>query len=124
MPTARSITKRDVALGNLIRSRRLTAGLTQEDLANALGVTFQQVQKYEKGTNRVTFNRMQEIAGVLEESIDFFTTYKKPLSEAAQQMQALMSDHHAVRLMQALVRIDDSKKRMLLIHMAEELAEA
>ena len=55
----------DIHVGKLIRSCRVQAGISQERLAGSLGVTFQQVQKYEKGTNRVSASRMQAIASTL-----------------------------------------------------------
>jgi transcriptional regulator with XRE-family HTH domain len=55
----------DIAIGQRIRSRRLAIGISQEKLGEALGLTFQQVQKYEKGTNRVGGSRMQQIAHAL-----------------------------------------------------------
>lgn len=55
----------DVKVGAKIRARRLLVGITQEALASVLGVTFQQVQKYEKGTNRVSASRLQAVAAAL-----------------------------------------------------------
>lgn len=56
----------DLALGSLIRERRKVLGLSQTALANAAGVTFQQIQKYERGFNRVSFSRLVEIARALD----------------------------------------------------------
>jgi transcriptional regulator with XRE-family HTH domain len=55
----------DVEIGNRLKALRLTAGLSQEKLADAIGLTFQQVQKYEKGTNRIGGSRLQQIATIL-----------------------------------------------------------
>ena len=62
----------DIHVGNRIRLRRTLLGLSQEKLANLLGLTFQQVQKYERGTNRVGASRLWDISKVLETSINFF----------------------------------------------------
>ena len=62
----------DVHVGNRIRLRRTLLGLSQEKLADLLGLTFQQVQKYEKGMNRVGASRLWDISKVLETSIGFF----------------------------------------------------
>jgi transcriptional regulator with XRE-family HTH domain len=59
----------DKKLGEKIRTRRVVAGMSQDDLGKALGVTFQQIQKYEKGVNRVSAVRLEQIAGALDESI-------------------------------------------------------
>ena len=56
----------DVHVGSRIRLRRTMLGLSQEKLGERLGITFQQVQKYEKGTNRVGASRLQNIAGILD----------------------------------------------------------
>lgn len=66
---ARSAGAVEVKIGKLIRDRRLKLGMSQEMLAAKIGVTFQQVQKYEKGINRVAFSRMLDIARVLDAKI-------------------------------------------------------
>ena len=62
----------DTHVGSRIRVRRKVAGLTQEDLAHALGLTFQQVQKYERGANRVSASKLFGIAGVLQVPVSYF----------------------------------------------------
>ena len=62
----------DVHVGMRIRLRRQVMNLTQEQLAKLLGLTFQQIQKYEKGLNRISASRLWDIAQVLQTSIDFF----------------------------------------------------
>src|SRR6187399_1650076 len=62
----------DVLVGTRVRLRRVELGLSQTQLANALGVTFQQVQKYEKGTNRIGASRLHAIAGVLRVPVSYF----------------------------------------------------
>ena len=66
---ARSPTGFDAALGANVRARRLERGMSQERLAEILGVTFQQVQKYEKGVNRISVSRLVDIAGALETDV-------------------------------------------------------
>ena len=62
----------DVYVGGQIRTRRLLLGLNQEELAQSLGLTFQQVQKYESGANRVSASRLWEIAAILKMPINYF----------------------------------------------------
>ncbi|CAK02208.1 helix-turn-helix domain-containing protein [Bartonella tribocorum] len=62
----------DISIGKRIRHRRISMGLSQKELGSHLGVSFQQVQKYEKGFNRVSAGRLQEIANRLEVPIHFF----------------------------------------------------
>src|SRR5918995_6585836 len=61
----------DRHVGSRVRMRRMLIGMSQEKLGQMLGVTFQQVQKYEKGTNRIGASRLQHIAGILGVSVDF-----------------------------------------------------
>ena len=62
----------DIHVGSRIRLRRTMLGMSQEKLGEALGITFQQVQKYEKGTNRVGASRLQNIAAILGVPVSFF----------------------------------------------------
>lgn len=62
----------DVKVGTKIRARRRLIGMTQEGLAATLGVTFQQIQKYEKGTNRVSASRLQNVADALHVPVWYF----------------------------------------------------
>ncbi len=62
----------DKHVGNRVRIRRLSLGISQQDLARQLGLTFQQVQKYEKGANRIGASRLYELAALLNVTVDFF----------------------------------------------------
>ncbi|WP_375612292.1 MULTISPECIES: helix-turn-helix domain-containing protein [unclassified Bartonella] len=62
----------DISLGKKIRFRRNVMGFSQKQLGSHLGVTFQQIQKYEKGLNRVSARRLQEIAHILDVPVSFF----------------------------------------------------
>lgn len=75
----KSPTTADRSMGNRLRLRRKVLGLSQEKLAQALGITFQQVQKYEKGANRISASRLQDIAKVLEVPVAFF--FEAPASD-------------------------------------------
>lgn len=72
--TPRSPDELDRALGNAIRLRRRALVLTQEDLAQACGISFQQIQKYENGANRVSFSRLVQIAHALQCRVSDLTT--------------------------------------------------
>ena len=69
---AKSTTSHDVEVGQRIRARRMAKGMSQTELGNLLGVTFQQVQKYEKGVNRVGAGRLVRVAESLDVSVSFF----------------------------------------------------
>lgn len=62
----------DTHVGTKVKTRRLMLGLSQEELANAIGLTFQQVQKYEKGTNRISVSRLMDISRALKTPLDYF----------------------------------------------------
>src|SRR5208283_3836206 len=62
----------DKYVGSRVRMRRMMLGMSQEKLAGALGLTFQQIQKYEKGTNRISASRLQAISQILDAPVHFF----------------------------------------------------
>jgi transcriptional regulator with XRE-family HTH domain len=62
----------DIYVGAKVKARRLLLGLSQEELAKAIGLTFQQVQKYERGTNRISVSRLVEICRILRAPVDYF----------------------------------------------------
>lgn len=63
----------DVHVGHKVKNRRLTLGMSQDELAKSCGITFQQVQKYERGTNRISVSRLTEIAAALKTQLEYFT---------------------------------------------------
>lgn len=63
----------DIHVGSRIRLRRTMLGMSQEKLGESLGITFQQIQKYEKGTNRVGASRLQNISAILNVPVSFFS---------------------------------------------------
>jgi transcriptional regulator with XRE-family HTH domain len=114
----------DKFVGCQIRVRRSMMGLTQEGLATRLGLTFQQVQKYEKGTNRVGASRLQQIAEVLETSPAWFFEGapgvvvggpRNPGSEAADAVYlSFMEDRLAAELMNGFVKLPPTLKRSIV----------
>lgn len=112
----------DLAVGMRIRMRREDRGLTQQDLAQAIGVTFQQVQKYERGTNRVSASRLLQIATRLE------TTGSALLGEDGSEMSedqgSLLSAPGAIDLLRAYSAIASPEHRRGLLAMARSLDPA
>ncbi|WP_395175088.1 helix-turn-helix domain-containing protein [Roseibium alexandrii] len=72
MPSKKSPNPTDIHVGSRVRLRRMMLGVSQEKLAEGLGITFQQVHKYEKGTNRLSASRLQDVAGILSVPVSFF----------------------------------------------------
>lgn len=82
----------DVHVGSRVRMRRMMLGISQEKLGIPMGVTFQQVQKYEKGTNRISASRLQQIAHVLSVPVSFFF---EGAPDASGQLSPLATAHRA-----------------------------
>ena len=114
----------DVLVGQNIRLCRLQKGLSQTELGEALGVTFQQVQKYEKGANRVGAGRLMQIASVLEVALPSLFEGAATAAEPAQRSNgALLTQPHALRLVQGFEKIKDDHLRLAILSLVERLAE-
>jgi transcriptional regulator with XRE-family HTH domain len=122
----------DIHVGSRVRLRRMMLGMSQERLGEALGITFQQIQKYEKGTNRIGASRLQHIARVLTVPVSFFFEDAPGApSEEAAGMAEPKSTHYVVdflssaeglQLNKAFIRIKDSKLRRKIIDLVRALA--
>lgn len=119
----------DRHVGNRVRMQRMLAGISQERLGEALGVTFQQVQKYEKGTNRISASRLQQIANLLEVEVSVFfqgAPSTASLAVAARSSGSEVLDFtlttEGVQLNRAFVKIKSNHVRRKLIDLAEALA--
>jgi transcriptional regulator with XRE-family HTH domain len=126
---ARRADGRDAEVGRRVRSRRLESRLSQTELADKIGVTFQQVQKYEKGVNRIGAGRLQRISEALEVPIAFFFdasphTAANDSSTSSDSVFNLMQTSGSVRIVKAFHKIKSRKAREVLVNMAEEMAGA
>jgi transcriptional regulator with XRE-family HTH domain len=127
---ARRADNRDAEVGRRVRSRRLECRLSQTELADKIGVTFQQVQKYEKGVNRIGAGRLQRISEALEVPISFFfgattaSTARDAANGGAESVFGFLQTSGSVRIVKAFHKIKSRKARQLLVEMAEELADA
>ena len=114
----------DIALGSRIRLRRRDMGLSQDQLARAVGITFQQVQKYEHGYNRISFSRLAEMCRVLECSISDLVeglTVSK-FSVSASKRVASLSKPGASDLLRAYSSIRSTVRRQAILSLAKQLA--
>ena len=112
-----------------MRSRRLECRLSQTELAVKIGVTFQQVQKYEKGVNRIGAGRLQRISEALEVPITFFFDASPHAAATGSNSSPdsvfnLMQTSGSVRIVKAFHKIKSRKAREVLVNMAEEMAGA
>ncbi len=127
MPKAKRINPVDVEVGGRIRLYRLNARLSQTALADAIGVSFQQVQKYEKGANRVGASRLTQIANALKVPVIIFfgdqdaNSKLKSVSETS--VTDLLTQPHALRLLRAYSKISDSRLRLSLVEVIERAGE-
>jgi transcriptional regulator with XRE-family HTH domain len=116
----------DIEVGQRIRIQRLAAGLSQSELAERIGVTFQQVQKYEKGTNRVGAGRLTKIARVLNVPVGSFFDGRDQIEQVTQQGMesplAAMAQPYAYRLMRAYAAISDPDLRLTIVDFVERAA--
>ena len=121
MPKTHRLTAIDKQVGARIRARRLQLGLTQTTLGEAVGLTFQQVQKYERGTNAVSPSRMRDIAKALNLPISFF--YGAADGEgSADELIGLIQNKLAQRLLCAFNEVEDPEMRASLVYVIEAAA--
>ncbi|HUB94876.1 MAG TPA: helix-turn-helix transcriptional regulator [Stellaceae bacterium] len=99
----------DLHVGARIRLRRALLGLSQEKVAAAMGITFQQVQKYERGTNRITARRLYEMALVLDVPVSYF--FDDLARDPTDGDQAVAARRDDVTLAKALVMLKDKELR-------------
>jgi len=121
----------DRHVGSRVRMRRLMLGLSQTSLGDALGLTFQQVQKYEKGTNRISASRLQQLSNILQVEVPFFFE-GSPDVGGEQQIQTgapspqYVSDYLAtsdgIHLTEAFMRIPNAKIRRSIVDLVEAIA--
>jgi len=117
----------DVHIGSRVRMRRMMLGMSQEKLGDALGLTFQQVQKYEKGANRIGGSRMVQIATVLGVAPAYFYEGAPGApgtvaDEGADLVQMLLATSDGIALARAMARIQRSDHRRAVVNVAEALA--
>ncbi len=118
----------DAQVGNRVRIRRMLIGMSQEKLGDLLGLTFQQVQKYEKGVNRIGAGRLYEISRILGVPIDFFyesvagTGEGFAESENAPPVMEFVSSGEGLQLSLAFMKIKDPKVRKRVLDLVKSLA--
>jgi transcriptional regulator with XRE-family HTH domain len=121
----------DKHVGSRVRMRRLMLEMSQEKLGEALGLTFQQVQKYEKGTNRIGASRLQQIADILHVSVAFLFEgapssssnsdgFIEPASPT--YVADFLATSEGLALTRAFTRITETKLRRAIVEMVEQIA--
>jgi transcriptional regulator with XRE-family HTH domain len=123
----------DIHVGSRVRLRRNMLGMSQEKLGEALGITFQQIQKYEKGTNRVGASRLQAISTILNVPVSFFfedAPGVAPLTGGMAEASStsfvvdFLNSAEGLQLNRAFAKITDPKVRRKIIDLVKALAGA
>ncbi len=121
----------DIHVGSRVRLRRMMMSMSQEKLGEHLGITFQQIQKYEKGTNRIGASRLQHIATVLEVPVSFFFEDAPGTPEQAAGLGESKSENFVIdflssseglQLNRAFVQIKDAKIRRKIVDLVRSIA--
>jgi transcriptional regulator with XRE-family HTH domain len=121
----------DKYVGSRVRMRRIMLGMSQEKLGEALGLTFQQIQKYEKGTNRVGASRIQQISEILQVPVSFLfeggptsASIGNGFGEGTSPtyVSDFLATSEGLALTRAFTRIADSKLRRSIVDLVEQIA--
>ena len=121
----------DVHVGGRVKMRRMLVGMSQEKLGEQLGLTFQQVQKYEKGSNRIGASRLWDLARILEVPVHYFFDgldgNHAPAEGFAEQPQQdyfleFVNSSEGIQLIKAFVEIKDPRVRRALLGLVRSLA--
>ena len=121
----------DIHVGSRIRLRRTMLGMSQEKLGESLGITFQQIQKYEKGTNRVGASRIQQISEILQVPVSFLFEGGPtgiPNAEgfgegtSPSYISDFLATSEGLALTRAFTRISDAKLRRSIVDLVEQIA--
>ena len=124
----------DRHVGSRVRMRRMMLGMSQEKLGDALTLTFQQVQKYEKGTNRIGASRLQQISQILQVPVAFFFEGAPHLNNAAvltepsegapspSYVSDFLATSDGLSLTKAFMRIGDPKLRRRIVDLVQQIA--
>ena len=113
----------DLAIGARIRARRRQLGLSQSGLAEQLGVSFQQVQKYERGSNRIAASTLMGAAAALSTTVAWLVGEDSPGGRTDDELFRALAEPGAIEMLRAFNAIRDSRARSALLTLAGELAQ-
>ena len=119
---AKSTNSHDLEVGQRIRARRMAKGMSQTELGSMLGVTFQQVQKYERGINRVGAGRLVRVAEALDVPISFFFGATDGAGEDTRAILGFLDTSYSLRLLRAFSRIPQPHVQRALVELIESIA--
>ena len=130
LPRKKAPNPTDQHVGSRVRMRRMMLAMSQGKLGAALGLTFQQVQKYENGTNRMGASRLQQMSDILQVPVAFFFEGAPNASEprgdgsalSVAQIDDFVSNSDGLRLIGAFMRIDNAAVRRRIVMLVQEIA--
>lgn len=120
----------DKHVGSRVRMRRMLLGMSQKNVSDPLGLTFQQVQKYENGSNRIGASRLQQIAHILQVPVSFFFDGHAPGTGSSVAMAEwvsptivndFLSTRDGLDLTKAFMAIPDAKTRRCIVDLVEQI---
>ena len=121
---SRGVSKEDARIGKLVRVIRHKANISQTELGQAIGVTFQQIQKYEKGTNRIGSGRLVALAAALGvEAGQFFQTSGRKHNGISDEILELFADKRNLRALTAFANIKSGKVKAAFLDVLERTSE-
>ncbi len=126
--TTRRLDPLDVLVGKRIRTQRLVCKMSQTELGRQLGITFQQIQKYESGVNRVGAGRLQKIAKIFNLPVSVFfgedTATQNASENTNDTILKFLNTARAVRLVKVFSRIKDPALQQAVVSLVEKIAKA
>jgi len=131
LPRKKAPNLTDRHFGSRVRMRRIMLAMSQEKLGAALGLTFQQVQKYERGANRIGASRLQQMSHILQVPVEFFFEGAPDASAphgsngsalSMAQINDFISDSDGLRMIGAFMRIDNAALRRRIVMLVQEIA--
>jgi transcriptional regulator with XRE-family HTH domain len=121
--SAKSPVPLDTVVGRRVRARRLQLGLSQRALGDALGISYQQVQKYEQGVSRIGAGRLQQLAEILNVPVSVFFDEKRGGSQDGEDVFAFLNTPYSHRLVTAFAKMPDHRIQQIIVHLVEQVAD-
>jgi transcriptional regulator with XRE-family HTH domain len=114
---------KDLEVGRRVRTMRILRHMSQTALGKILGITFQQIQKYENGKNRIAAGRLQRIGEIFEVPVSYFFGATDGKAADTKKIMDFLGTKHALRLLQAFDRIENHKMQRALVDLTEAIAQ-
>jgi transcriptional regulator with XRE-family HTH domain len=117
----------DLHVGRRARMRRLMLGMSQTTLGEKIGITFQQIQKYEKGTNRISASRLQQLSRILQVPVPFFfegLSDDKGQTRQPDYVAEFLATSEGLALIDAIARIQNAPLRHSIVNLVDEIAQS